>query len=243
MPNQTPAGLIQSLSRFGNAGGEGGSSVGATNPTKAGRATFDIEKLNDSFGGGSGGGTQMLSFGGLDGLGPQAGPLRDLGIAGQELVTPAFDPTAGVAERSQRTFNNNYFDPTTMGDLGPGPFQPGPGPLAPVTGLSGMGQSYDFLGGFENQSYDFGSSGLNQGAMLGATTLSADQSALNYGMAGQMTQPVQNNFGNQASSGIGNNLSGIGGGLVSQNQINQNLQSNVANQVQTNTFSFTLFGL
>ena len=200
------------------------------------------------------------------------------------------------------------------GTLGPGPIATGPGDA--FNNFSGMGQTYDFQGGFQggirgglgagtgidfqggfnqgtqnlglgtsfgsgmdfqggfnsglqfgtglspldNQSYDFSGTGINQGfgIGMGATSLSGDQTTLNYGLQGSTSTfnlgETQNTFnlGGLGSTGISAATtlsagSSLGSGftsaasLVQPLQVQNNVvQNQVSSFVTTYSMKFTI---
>ena len=221
LPNQTPAGLIQSLARFGGSSGEGGSSVAATTGVqKLGTATFDMKDLGSS--------------GKKDDVALTA-VLKDPATIEKELGGILADPLgAGKDLTFDQPTVKSYqkdFDVQAGKDYSLDGFGKSSGPIyeqpAQELGLNPYG----------GQSYDFGSSGIDSKASLRAgVTMSEDMSQLSYGFGAKAIEQTTSGIAQTAT--LATQTGGISqqgqaaSGFVSQGQIGQTFQqTQVQNQV------------
>jgi hypothetical protein len=218
MPNQTPGGLIQSLSRFGGATGVGRQAVSeAKSPSGVSGRTLDYDFGTNPFDAGSSSGPSLeKQIGTLGGL--ESKSDLDLGgpggLQGYDMHAPDFE--INTYDKGNMVDGNYGMDIDILG-------QGGSGPIFDVPGSMG-------------QSYDFGTAGLNQDFSLGATSMNSEQNALNYGLNGNTQNNYVQNMGVNALNSIGNS------GLTTLNQINENLQSNVAvNSINTAVFNMSFY--
>ena len=216
IPDQTPAGLIQSLARFGGTSGEGGGSIsateqGGTESVDAITPTYGIAPKGDiSFAPDLGDlvGGAIPGLGGLP-IGKEFdGPtMADVTIAEQNEY---YDKTEKTI--TQGGFNNPYAD---LGQQGPGPFDP------------------------TDTEYDFGvdSYGINSAKDLSVQMNSA-QDTLSYGV-GQAKDLTSQGFTQQYGQTTGINSQADASGLVSGNQLNSltTTQNQFAQQTQQQSFA------